>query len=108
MELCPAIRASVQASHPDSPRRVRKVCRREYKTNGRTGFTLFSTACSAIVLKVLACCFLRLEDTTWPLRVGAGHTQPSTGFPAASQRASSMVLTLRLIGSTRRAAAVLP
>jgi hypothetical protein len=36
MELCPAIRASVQASQPDSPRRVRKVCRSEYSTNFRT------------------------------------------------------------------------
>jgi hypothetical protein len=35
-----------------------------------------------------------------------GHTQPSEGFPAASQRVWRMFLTLGVIGSTRRAAAV--
>ena len=62
IELCPAIRASVQASQPDSPSLVRKVCRSEYSTNGRTDFLLFSAACFAIVSNVFACCFLRLED----------------------------------------------
>src|SRR5689334_3151126 len=51
---------------------------------------------------------LRLEDSTWPLRVGADQIQPSAGFPAASQRPSRIPRTRGVIGSTRRAAVVLP
>jgi len=47
----PAIRAKVHASQPDSPRRVKKVWRKEYKTNGATGPCLFSFACSAMTVK---------------------------------------------------------
>jgi len=47
IELCPAIRANVHTSQPDSPSRVRNVCRSEYSTNGRTGFRLcFGVTCS--------------------------------------------------------------
>jgi hypothetical protein len=35
----------------------------------------------------------------WPLRVGAGQTQPSSGFSAASQRDPRMALTRGVIGS---------
>src|SRR5712692_24272 len=97
-ELCPAIRARVHTSQPDAPRRVRKVWRRLYSTNLRT----FET------LSALACCFFKLDGSTWPLLVGAGHTQPSRGLPAASQRTPNSFLTLGVMGSTRRAAAVLP
>jgi hypothetical protein len=38
----------------------------------------------------------------------AGHTRPSDGFPAASQRSWSTFLTRIVSGSDRRAAAVLP
>ena len=51
---------------------------------------------------------LTLDGSMWPLIVGAGQTQPSTGFPARSQRPSSVLLTLGVMGITRRAAAVLP
>src|ERR1017187_3739821 len=92
------MRASVQASQPDSPSRVRNVWRIEYSTKERT----FDRRTA------LLCCFLRLDASTWPLKVGAFHTQPSKGRPAASQRVSRIALTLGVIGSTRRAAAVLP
>jgi hypothetical protein len=39
----------------------------------------------------------------WPVRVGAGHIQPSAGFRAAFQRVARMFLTLGVKGSTRRA-----
>jgi len=51
MELCPAIRASVQASHPDCPSRVRKVFRNEYSTNGVIGATRFFSASAFAVSK---------------------------------------------------------
>src|ERR1017187_6675986 len=92
------MRASVQASQPDSPSRVRNVCRIEYSTKGRT----FDS------LTALLCCFFRLDASMCPLKVGAIHTQHSNGRPAASQRVSRIVLTLGVIGSTRRAAAVFP
>lgn len=98
IELWPAIRASVHASQPDSPRRVRNVWRRLYRTNGRT----------LLNRSALQCCFFRLEASKWPLWVGAGHTHPSAGFPALSQRPSRIPLTRGVIGSTRRAAAVFP
>src|SRR5437867_4179057 len=108
MELCPAIRARVQASQPDSPRRVRNVCRNEYRTNGRTGFALFCFASSDSVLKARACCYLRLEDSRWVLRVWAGQTHPSMGLPAFLQYLSRIDLTRGVIGRTRLAAAVFP
>jgi len=74
------------------------VCLSEYSTNGRT----------LLPLSALACCFLMLDPSRCPLRVGAGHTQPSMGLPASSHRLSSAVLTLGVIGSTLRAAAVFP
>jgi hypothetical protein len=61
--LCPAIRAKVHASHPDSPRRVRKVWRKLYSTKGRIAFWSFFAASCLSVSKVFACCFLRLEDS---------------------------------------------
>src|SRR6266699_3509209 len=60
------------------------------------------------VRNVLACCFLRLEWSICPLAVGAGHSQPSSGFPARSQRASKTARTRGVMGRTRRAAAVFP
>src|ERR1700733_8303552 len=104
----PAIRANVPASQPDSPSRVKNVCRRLYRTNGRDGFSLFLAASILNISKARPCCFFKLEDSTWPLLVGATHTQPSAGLLAASQRVSSTVRTRGVIGSTRRAAAVLP
>src|SRR5690242_8262075 len=98
MELCPAMRANVQASHPLSPNRVRKVWRRLYSTND---LTLESR-------RAFRCCLFRLHGSTWPLRVQDGHVQPSSGRLAPSQRASRMFLTLSVIGSTRRAAFVFP
>jgi hypothetical protein len=98
MELCPAIRARVQASHPDSPKRVRNVCRNEYSTKWRT----------LLAFSAFACCFLMLEPSRCPVQVGAGHTQPSVGFPAPFQRLSRTALTLGVIGKTLRAAAVFP
>jgi hypothetical protein len=44
----------------------------------------------------------------WPLRVGAAHTQPSSGFLAISQRVSRIFLSRGVIGRTRRAAVALP
>ena len=49
-----------------------------------------------------------LFGSTWPLRVLAGHTQPSSGLPAASHRVWSIPRTRGVIGSTRRAEAVFP
>ena len=72
MELCPAIRASVQASQPDSPSRVRNVCRKEYRTNGRTPFCSILAASFATVTNAPLCCFLRLGYSRflvhWDLR----------------------------------------
>jgi len=96
-EPCSAIRAIVHASQPDSPRRVRNVCRNEYRTKGRT----------LLALGAFACCFLMLEPPS-ALRVCAGHTQPSSGFPSLSQRVSRASLTRGVIGKTPRAAAVFP
>lgn len=84
------------------------MCRNEYSTKGRSGFSLFFWACSATILKVRACCFLSVLGSTWPLPVGAAHIQPSRGLPARSQWVSRMTLTLGDIGSTLRAAAVFP
>ena len=39
---------------------------------------------------------LMLDGSRWPLRVGAGHTQPSTGLPTRSQRISRILLTLTI------------
>jgi hypothetical protein len=97
-ELCPAIRASVQAAHPDSPKRVRNVCRSEYRTNART--LLASSAAR--------CWPQMLFGSTWPLRVPAVQTQSSSGFPVPFQRLSSTARTRGVIGSTLRAEAVLP
>ena len=108
IEACPAIFASVQASHPDCPSRVRNVCRRVYSTKGRTGFSFLSLASAAIVSNALSRNLRRLEGSMWPLRVAAVHTQPSSGFPAPIQRASRTALTRGVIGTTRRAAAVFP
>src|SRR5438270_9514203 len=106
IELCPAIRASVQASHPDSPSRVKNVCRNEYSTNGAIGFRLFFFASLFTARNALACCFFRLEWSMCSLLVGAGHAHPSDGFPAAFQRDSRTARTLGAIGSARRAGAV--
>jgi hypothetical protein len=46
MELCPAIRASVQASQPDCPSRVRNVCRNAYRRKRVRGGRSFFFACS--------------------------------------------------------------
>jgi hypothetical protein len=43
-----------------------------------------------------------------PLAVAVTHTQPSQGIFAASQRLSRIARTRGLMGSIRRAAAVLP
>src|SRR5438034_9581191 len=86
IELCPAIRASVQASHPDSPSRVKNVCRNEYSTNGAIGFRLFFFASLFTARNALACCFFRLEWSMCSLLVGAGHAQPSDGFPRSEER----------------------
>jgi hypothetical protein len=64
-ELSPAIRASVHASQPDSPSLVRNVCRREYKTNGRTLESL----------RAFECCFFCVGSIT--RRVVAPDQQPS-------------------------------
>jgi hypothetical protein len=77
------MRANVQASHPDSPRRVRTVWRRLYNTNGRTPASR----------RAFLCCFLRLDGSTCPLNVGAGHIQPSSGLRVRSQRLSKMART---------------
>ena len=61
-----------------------------------------------MILNAFACCLRRLDGSTWPLRVCAGHTKPSSGFPAASQRDPSTARTRGVIGITLRAAAVLP
>ena len=98
MELCPAMRANVQASQPDSPSRVRNVWRRLYNTNGRTPASR----------RAFLCCFLRLDGSTCPLDVGAVQIQPSRGLATRSQRFSRIALTRGVIGSTRRAAAVFP
>jgi hypothetical protein len=98
IEPCPAMRASVHASHPLSPSRVTNVCRRLYSTNGRT------LAC----LSAIRCRRLRLHGSTWPLLANAGQTQPSSGRPALSHRASKTALTRGVNGSTRRAAFVFP
>src|SRR4029077_6875170 len=95
-ELCPAIRASVHASQPEPPSRVRNVCRREYKTNGRT---LDSR-------RAFDCCFFKLDGSKCPLLLGAVHTKPSMGLPNASHRDSRSVRTLGVIGSALRAAVV--
>jgi hypothetical protein len=50
-KLCPAIRARVQTSRPDSPSRVQKVCRRLYRTNARTVDSV----------RALLCCFFTVE-----------------------------------------------
>src|ERR1019366_8613390 len=78
IELCPAILAKVQTSQPDSPKRVRNLCRKLYKTNGRT----------LLALMAFLCCFFTVDGSTCPLFVGAGQTQPSAGFSAASHRRS--------------------
>jgi len=98
IELCPAIRASVHASQPTHPAGL-GTC---------AGASRARRAEPRLAAEPCPCCFLRLEDSMWPLRVGAGHTQPSAGFPARSQRLSRVARTLGVIGSTRRAAAVLP
>ena len=59
------MRASVQASHPDSPSRVRNVCRKEYSTHGlsRDGLAFSFSALALISAfacrKARACCFLQ-------------------------------------------------
>jgi hypothetical protein len=73
MELCPAIRASVHASQPDSPSRVKNVCLKEYRTNGRTPFFLSLAASFATVTNAALCCFLKLDASTWPLRRRRGQ-----------------------------------
>jgi len=58
--------------------------------------------------RAFRCCFLVLDGSMWPLIVAARQTQSSTRLPARSQRVSSVLLTLGVMGITRRAAAVLP
>jgi hypothetical protein len=58
--------------------------------------------------RAFLCCFLRLDGSTCPLMVGAGHIQPSNGLPMCSHPFSRIALTRGVIGSTRRAAAVFP
>jgi hypothetical protein len=87
MELCPTIRASVQASHPD-PSRVRKVCRNEYSTNGVIGAPQFFLASAFAVRNALVCCFFKLESYERCLDVDAASflttvnkfTVPSRNF----------------------------
>src|ERR1700674_1175414 len=97
-EVCPAILASVQASQPLSPSRVRNVWRRLYRTNGGT----------LLCRRAFLCCFFSVDDSTCPLRVPADQTQPSRGFPVAFHRDSKILLTRAVIGKSLRAAAVLP
>ena len=98
MVAWPAMRANVQGSHPDSPRRVRNVCRKSYNTNLRTA--LFESA--------RRCCFFTVDGSACPLRVGAGNTQPLLGRPLRMKRRASTQNTRPVIGTERRAAAVLP
>src|ERR1041385_5743968 len=67
-------------------------------TNGRT-----LDAASAFL-----CWTRNVSCSIWPLRVFAGHTQPSEGFLAASQRNSRIARTRGVIGRSLRAALVLP
>jgi len=62
------------------------------------------SASAAKVAKTDESRFFRLEGSICPLLVGAGHTQPSSGSPAAFQRVSSALLTCGVMGSIRRAA----
>jgi hypothetical protein len=99
-------------SSPASTRRSRiapgasgNVCKAQ---KGRVGFSFRFAASSAIVSNAFAWCFRKLDGSTWPLRVPAGHTQPSCGFPVASHRDSRTARTRGVMGITRRADAVLP
>ncbi len=74
IELWPAMRASVHTSQPAAPSLVRNVWRSVYSTNGRTWESL----------SALACCFLRLLGSKWPLLVGAGHIQPRFQRPPSA------------------------
>ena len=97
MSLHPAIRARVHASQPLSAKRVRKVWRNEYRTNGLSIGWPVLFASSFNVRNVRACCFFKVEWSICPLLVGAGQTKPSKSFPAATQRLSSSSLTLGVI-----------
>ena len=91
IELWPAIRARVHTSQPDAPKRVRNVCLALYKTNGLTLLTR----------RAFLCCFLKVDGSTCPLIVSAGHIQPSSGLLAASHWRSRMTRTRGVSGRTR-------
>ena len=100
------MRANVHASQPGSPKRVKNVWRKAYRTQAGSFCVPFVSLFA--LAKARACCFLRLEWSTWPFLVGADHTQPNAGFCACSQRVSRTNRTRGVIGITRRAAMVLP
>jgi hypothetical protein len=56
----------------------------------------------------LRCRFLSVDGSTWPLLVGLGQIQPSSGFPPSFHRCSRIARTRGVIGRGRRAAFVLP
>lgn len=88
---------------------VRHVCRSVYSSkpvNLRFGSPLSSLSIRVASETALACCFLRLEGSICPLRVGAGNTQaPPDAFV---RRMSKMACTFGVIGMRRRALPVLP
>jgi hypothetical protein len=53
-------------------------------------------------LSVFACCLRRLDGSTWPLGVDAGHTYPSSGRLASLPRDSSTALTRGVVGITAK------
>jgi hypothetical protein len=72
------------------------------------GLRPFLAASLAMISNAALCCFLTLEGSTCPLRVGAGQIQPSTGLFARSHKVSRVARTLGVIGTIRVAATVLP
>jgi len=57
IELCPAIRASVKASHPASASLVRAVCRKQYGGNGaRIGGRSFLLVSSLMAVSAVLSC----------------------------------------------------
>src|SRR6476660_4340747 len=79
---------------------TREECMSEVVEHERTYFAVLDRL--AVLLLEAAMVYM---TTLW---VGAGHVQPSIGFPARAHRSSRVVFTLTVIGRTRRAAEVLP
>jgi hypothetical protein len=67
MDECPAIRANVKASHPESPSRVIAVWRKQYGSNGfnSSGF-LFLIASALIRARARACWPFAELPSKWP------------------------------------------